>query len=42
MIPIYCERVKPLPYKVTFIGIFLERTDAEVEAPILWPSDMKN
>ena len=42
MIPLYCERVKPLPYKVTFIGIFLGRTDAEVEAPILWPPDVKN
>ena len=26
----------------TFIGIFIGRTDAEVEAPILWPPDVKN
>ena len=25
-----------------FLGIFIGRTDAEAEAPILWPPDAKN
>ena len=25
-----------------FIGIFIGRTDAEAEAPMLWPSDVKS
>ena len=28
--------------KEIFIGIFIGRTDAEAEAPILWPPDVKN
>ena len=28
--------------KEIFIGIFIGSTDAEAEAPILWPPDMKN
>ena len=25
-----------------YLGIFIGRTDAEAEAPILWPPDVKN
>ena len=29
------------PIKTKFIGIFIGRTEAEAEAPILWPPDAK-
>ena len=33
---------KPVPPKVSQPWIFIGRTDAEVEAPILWPPDVKS
>ena len=30
------------PVKTKFIGIFIGRTDAEAEVPILWPPDVKS
>ena len=34
--------IKPVNPKGNKSWIFIGRTDAEAEAPILWPSDMKN
>ena len=36
-----CNIVKPVNHKGNQPWILIERTDAEVEAPILWPPDMK-
>ena len=36
--PLACKKIKPVSNK----GIFIGRTDAEAEAPILWSPDMKN
>ena len=36
--PLACKNIKPVNKK----GIFIGRTDAEAEAPILWSPDMKN
>ena len=40
--PLDCKEIKPINPKgnqpLTFIG----RTDAEAEAPILWPPDVKS
>ena len=30
------------PVKTKFIGILIERTDAEAKVPILWPPDAKS
>ena len=35
--PLECKEIKPLILKGNQLGIFIERTDAEAEAPILWP-----
>ena len=34
--------IKPVNSKVNQFWIFIERTDAEFEAPILWPPDVKS
>ena len=39
--PLDCKEIKPVNPKVDQPWIFLGRTDAEAEAPILWPSDVK-
>ena len=36
------KEIKPVNPKGEQPWIFLERTDAEAEAPILWPPDLKN
>ena len=36
--PLVCKKIKPVSNK----GIFIGRTDAEAEAPTLWPSDAKS
>ena len=36
--PLDCKEIKPVDLK----RIFIRRTDAEAEAPILWPPDAKN
>ena len=36
-----CKEIKPVNPKGNPPGIFIERTDAEAEAPILWPPDAK-
>ena len=40
--PLDCKEVKPVHPKGNQSQIFIRRTDAEAEAPILWPPDMKS
>ena len=40
--PLNCKEIKPVHLKENESWIFVERTDAEAEAPILWPPDGKN
>ena len=44
--PLYCKEIQPVHTKVHTKGnqswIFIGRTDAEAETPILWPPDAKN
>ena len=37
-----CEEIKAINPKGNQPRTFIERTDVEAEAPILWPPDMKN
>ena len=37
-----CKEIKPVNPKKNQSGIFIGRTGAEAEAPILWPPDVKN
>ena len=38
----FMEKIKPVNPKGNQLWIFIGRTDAEAETPILWPPDMKN
>ena len=40
--PLDCKEIKPVNFKGNQPWIFTEGTDAEAEAPILWPPDVKN
>ena len=40
--PLDCKEIKPVNPKGNESWLFIERTDAEAEAPILWPPDVKN
>ena len=40
--PLDCKEIKPVNCKGNQSWIFIGRTDAEAETPILWPSDAKN
>ena len=40
--PLYCEEIKPVNPKGNQSWIFIGRTDAEAETPILWPPDANN
>ena len=40
--PLYCKEIKPVNPKGNQSCIFFGRTNAEAEAPILWPPDVKN
>ena len=40
--PLDCKDIKPVNCKGNQSWIFIGRTDAEAEAPILWPSYVKN
>ena len=40
--PLDCKETQPVHPKGNQSWIFIWRIDAEVEAPILWPPDMKN
>ena len=37
-----CKEIQPVHPKGNQSLIFVGRTDAEAETPILWPPDMKN
>ena len=39
--PLDCKEIKPVNSKRNQPWIFNERTDAEAETPMLWPSDLK-
>ena len=41
MSPLDCKEIKPVIPKGNQSRIFIGRTDAEAEAPILWPPDGK-
>ena len=40
--PLDCKEIEPIHPKGNQSWMFLGRTDAEAESPILWPSDVKN
>ena len=40
--PLDCKEIQPVHSKGNQSWIFIGRTDAEAEAPILWPPDAKN
>ena len=40
--PLYSKEIKPVSDKGNQPWIFIERTDAKVEAPVLWPPDVKS
>ena len=40
--PLDCKEIQPVHPKGNQSWIFFRRTDAEAEAPILWPPDAKN
>ena len=40
--PLDCKEIQPIYPKGNQSWIFIGRTDAEVEAPTLWPPDVKN
>ena len=41
--PLDCKEIKPVnPKGKSTLNILTGRTDAEAEASLLWPSDMKN
>ena len=40
--PLDCKEIKPVNFKGNQPWIFIVRTVAETEAPILWPHDMKS
>ena len=37
-----CKEIQPVHSKGNQFRIFIERTGAEAEAPILWPPNVKN
>ena len=40
--PLDCKEIKPVNPKRNQSWIFIGRTDAEAEAPVLWPPDSKS
>ena len=40
--PLDCKEIKPVNHKGNQSWAFVGRTDAEAEAPVLWPPDVKN
>ena len=40
--PLNCKKIKPVNPKGNQSWVFIRRTDAEAETPILWPPDAKN
>ena len=40
--PLDCKDIKPVNPKGNQLSVFIGRTNAEAETPILWPSDVEN
>ena len=40
--PLDCKEIKPVHSKGARSWIFIGKTDAEAETPILWPPDVSN
>ena len=40
--PLDCKEIQPVIPKGNQSSIFIGRTDAEAETPVLWPPDVKN
>ena len=40
--PLDCEEIQPVHPKGDQSWVFIGRTDAEAETPILWPHDLKS
>ena len=40
--PLDCKEIQPVHPKGNQPRIFIGRTDAEAQTPILWPPDVKN
>ena len=40
--PLDCKEIQPVRPKADQSRVFIGRTDAEAEAPLLWPPDVKN
>ena len=40
--PLDCKEIQPVHPKGNQSSIFIGRTDAEAETPVLWPPDVKN
>ena len=40
--PLDCKEIKPVNPQGNQSGLFLGRTDAEAETPIVWPPHAKN
>ena len=40
--PLDCKEIEPVHPKGNQSWLFIERTDAEAETPILWPPDVKS
>ena len=40
--PLDCKEIQPVPPKGDQSWVFIGRTDAETETPVLWPSDAKS
>ena len=40
--PLDCKEIQPVHPKGNQSWVFIERTDVEAEAPILWPPDAKS
>ena len=40
--PLDCKEIQPVHPKGDQYWVFIGRTDAEAEAPVLWPDDVKN
>ena len=40
--PLHCKEIQPVHPKGDQYWVFIGRTDAEAETPILWPPDVKS
>ena len=40
--PLDCKEIHPVQPKIDQSWMFIGRTDAKAETPILWPPDVKN